>query len=125
MKSIDHSILLQQLQQQFAVSSISLEWFLSYLTNRTQYVVIGNILSDGCKSAPMPLRFGIPQGLVFGPILFTLYTVLLGDICHRNGIKFHLYADNTQVYMTYKPSVPMAKEECMAKIEKSIGEIDI
>ena len=54
-----------------------------------------------------------------------LYTVLLGDISCRNGIEFHLYADNTQVYMTFKPSVPMAKEECITKIKKSIGEIDI
>ena len=74
---------------------------------------------------PCHLRSGILQGLVLGPILFMLYTVLLGDICHRNGIEFYLYADDTQVYMTYKPSVPMAKEECIAKIEKSIGEIDI
>ena len=107
------------------MSSTSLEWFCSYLTNRTQSVVIGNTLSDGCKSAPMPLRSGIPQGSVLGPILFMLYTVLLGDICHRNEIECHLYADDTQVYMTFKPSVPMAKEECTAKIEKSIGKIDI
>ena len=40
-----------------------------------------------------------------------LYTVLLGDICCRNGIEFQLYADDTHVYMTFKPSVPMAKEE--------------
>ena len=73
----------------------------------------------------MLLRSGIPQGLVLGPILFMLHTVLLGDICHRNGIEFHLYADDTQVYMTFKPGVPMAKEECITKIEKSIGKIDI
>ena len=107
------------------MSSISLEWFHSYLTNRTQSVVIGNPLSDGCKSAPMPLRSGILQGSVLGPILFMLYTVPLGDICCSNGIEFHLYADDTQIYMTFKPSVPMAKEECIAKIEKSVGEIDI
>ena len=54
-----------------------------------------------------------------------LYTVLLGDICHRNRIEFHLYADDTQIYMTFKPSVPVAKEECLTKVEKSTSEIDI
>ena len=121
----DHFTLLQQLEQHFAVPCTSLEWFCSYLTNRTQAVVIGNILSDGCKSASMPLTFGIPQGLVLGPILFMLYTILLGDICHRNRIEFHLHADDTQIYMIFKPSVPMAKKECIAKIEKSISKIDI
>ena len=43
-----------------AVSSISLQWFCSYLTSRTQSVVIGNMLSNGCKSAPMPLMSAIP-----------------------------------------------------------------
>ena len=123
--TIDHFTLLQQLQQHFAVSCTSLERFCSYLTNRTQAVVIGNILSDGCKSAPMLLTSGVPQGSVLGPILFMLYTVLLGDICHRKRIEFHLYADDTQIYMTFKPSVPMAKEGCITKVEKSISEIDI
>ena len=101
--TIGHFTLLQQLQQCFAVSCTSLEWFCSYFTNRTQAVVIQNILSDSCKSASMPL----------------------GDICHRNRIEFHLDVDDPQIYMTFKPSIPMAKEECITKVEKSISDIDI
>ena len=110
--TIDYSILLQQLQQHFAVSSISLEWFCSYPTN------IGNILSDGCKSAPMPLRSAIPQGLVPGPILFMLYTVLLGDICHRNGIEFHLYAGDTQVYLTLNQVSQWLRKSAWPRLRK-------
>ena len=54
-----------------------------------------------------------------------LYTVPLDGICHRNNIEFHLYTDDAQIYMTFKPRVPVAKEECIAKVEKSISEIDI
>ena len=67
--TIDHFTLLQQLQQWFAVSCTSLEWFCSYHTNRTQSVVMGNILSDGCKSAPMPLTSKIPH-----PWTHSIYT---------------------------------------------------
>ena len=49
------------------------------------------------------LTSDIPQGSVLGPILFTLYTVPLGDICRSHGIEFQLYADDQQNYLTFKP----------------------
>ena len=65
--TIDHNILLQRLEHLYGISGTPLNWFRSYLSNRTQTVIINNKLSQ-----PSMLNFGVPQGSVLGPILFIL-----------------------------------------------------
>ena len=93
--TIDHSTLLSCLRNWFGVGGCVLKWFTSYLTDRYQSIKIGSTLSDVCK-----LLFGVPQGSVLGPLLFSLYTTPLSLIISRHkGIKFHFYADDSQVYI--------------------------
>ena len=78
---------------------MALSWFRSYLTNRTQFVALNNT-----TSSHYPVRFGVPQGSVLGPILFLIYMLQLGDLIHSFSIDFHSYADDTQLYVAIEPN---------------------
>ena len=93
--TIDHDTLLDSLSSWFGVSGVVLDWFKSYLSDRVQCIQIGSILSDAKK-----LLYGVPQGSVLGPILFSLYTTPLSKVIQNNlGINFQFYADDTQLYV--------------------------
>ena len=122
--TINCNILLCRLETRFAVTGVTLNWLRSYLTKRNQAIAIGDPLLEGSRSVFVLLNSGILQGSVLGPILFTIYTALIGDTC-RNHIEFHLYADDTQIYLSFKPSISNSKSGCIARIEKCINEINI
>ena len=65
-----------------------------YLSNRTQFVQIGNSRSS-ISSCPT----GVPQGSVLGPMLFSLYTSPIAHIVSFFGLLKQQYADDTQIYV--------------------------
>ena len=66
--TIDHKKLLNILDTSFGIRGDALKWFESYLSDRQQTVQIGNEFSKSNT-----LNYGVPQGSVLGPILFTIY----------------------------------------------------
>jgi exonuclease III len=94
--TIDHHVLLSRLKSVTGLSGKAYKWFASYLSDRRQSVLI-----DKYKSTFWELIFGVPQGSVLGPLLFVIYMSPLGDILRSLGIQYHLYADDTQIYLTF------------------------
>ena len=116
--TVDHKLLLERMEKCYGVKGNALKWFRSYLQDRKQFVMI-----DGTKSEMKELRYGVPQGSVLGPILYLLYTSPIGDIIKRHGLNYHLYAGDTQLYLSFKPTY-VEQPGSIAKIETCVSEID-
>ena len=91
----DHTILLRRLDDWFRVTGKALNWFKSLLTGRWQRVKLGDYLSSKAD-----LTFGVPQESVLGSLLFTLYTTPLSRMISGHAIPHHLYAHDSQLYIS-------------------------
>ena len=113
--TVDHSILLQRLYHTFRITDGALDWFTSYLSNRSQSVR----LHDG-QSPFRPVPHGVPQGSVLGPLLFILYTADIGHIAEKHGLSSHFYADDSQLYVTCRRGEEL---KCAQRVSACIDEI--
>jgi len=69
------------------------------------------------------LLSGVPQGSVLGPLVFTMYTRPLGIIAQRYGIKYDLYADDTQLHVSLIPDNELNFSSSLKNLEHRITDI--
>ena len=116
--TVDHDLLLSRMMTLLGIGGTVSEWLKSYLSGRNQTVSIGDILSLAAT-----LLFGVPQGSVLGPILFTIYTIPIGDTARTHGLNVHFYADDTQLYMAFDPTDNEDAASVFKQLEDCISDI--
>ena len=100
--TIDHDHLFYILEKYVGIGGSALRLIRSYFSDRTQRVQIDGSMSDFAS-----LLCGVPQGSVLGPMKFCLYLLLLGTILRHHNIGYLIYADDTQLYISFKCKDPL------------------
>ncbi|KAF2357569.1 Reverse transcriptase domain [Trinorchestia longiramus] len=90
--SVEHKRLLQKISN----LGIAIQWFQSYLANRSHAVQLENTISS-----PIQTDFGVPQGFILGPLLFSIF---INDFPSMpSNTRISMYADDVQIAMTSAP----------------------
>jgi len=117
--TIDKAILLDRMKTLLGIGGVVLEWFSSYLSDRTQSVKILQ-----ATSVIMELLFGVPQGSVLGPLLFLIYILPLHHLIKSHGLNMHGYADDTQIYLSLtRPDDPVYVKDQCGRVEECLSQI--
>ena len=113
--TVDHSVMLSRLETCFGITGSALDWMKSYFKDRYQFVSI-----NGSKSQKHLLEYGVPQGSVIGPFCFPKYSSPLAKIAEKHTVYYHLYADDTQLYIMFNAG---DGANAVTRLEACISEI--
>ena len=118
--TIDHATLFVILEKNIGITGSALQLLKSYFSGRSQRVLIDDVMSGVAN-----IVCGVPQGSVLSPLKLCLYRLPLGAIFKYNGIGYHkniVYADDTQLYISFKCNNPLAS---LPKLNNCISDIRV
>ena len=98
---VNHKILLYKLSH-YGIWGSALDWFKSYISNRSQFVTYNRVASTA-----KPINCGVPQGTIFGPLLFLMYINDLYNVCQKSVPI--LFADDTNLFYSWSSLDDLAR----------------
>ena len=110
--TLDQNVLIHR-PSAIGITGITLNWFTSYITNRSSSIRI-NTHSSPSRS----ITYGVPHGSILGPLLFNIDLLPMFDIfTHYPDISFHTYADDLQLYLNCTDSPTYAPDRLSSCIK--------
>ena len=97
--TVDHGVLYQVLSHHFGVTDQALDWIQKFLTDHEWAVHHETTVSQAYT-----MLYGVPQGTVLGPKLFSQYAEDVTEILERCMQHHHIYADDMQGLRHGKPA---------------------
>ena len=115
--TIDHDTLFVILQKYIGITGSALQLLKSHFSDRSQ-----RVLNDYVMSGVANIVCWVPQGSVLGPLKFCLYLLPLRAILKYRGIGYHIYADDTQLYISFQCNNHLAS---LPKLNNCISDIRV
>jgi len=117
--TVDHTLLVTRLSTRFGFQGTVPKWLKSYLSSRELFIKVGD-----SHSSQRALKCGVLQGSALGPLLYLLYTSPIADIINAHGLSYHLYADETQLYITFNSTSSNDIQQVKLRVECCVRDID-
>ena len=97
--TVDHSVLIKVLNNYYGISRSALQWFESYLVNRSMKVSIGDLYLETKR-----LSISVPQGSCGGPVLYYAYASAILEIIPRS-INLNVFTNDHAIWDSFNPSL--------------------
>ena len=89
-QSVNHTLISHKLEHSYMLRANALKWFVSYLTDRRQRVIV-----NGKTSAWKPVISGVPEGSILAPLIFSLF---INDLPQTLDSECLMYADDVKIF---------------------------
>ncbi len=116
--TVDHTIFLNRLSTDFGIEGRALDWMKSYLSSRSQQVIV-----NGTRSEKVSLVTGFPQGGGAGPWAYSRYTQPVAKLVQLFHILYHFFADDSQIYKSFPTASNASQQSAKTALEQCIASI--
>ena len=87
------------------------------------YEVVQRVIVNEQSSKTFHVNYGVPQGSCLGPVLLLLYASRLFEVVKKHLPSVHGYADDTQLYVSFRPDSFAAQDQAIKAIENCIADV--